>query len=36
MGVVTVTGIETALVNVGRAVVTPFVTRWLNGRRETH
>jgi NACHT conflict system protein/NACHT domain-containing protein len=34
MGVVTLTGIETALVNVGRAVVTPFVTRWLGGRRQ--
>ncbi|MCU7724853.1 NACHT domain-containing protein [Actinoplanes sp. KI2] len=29
------TGIETALVKVGQAVVTPFVTRWLAGRRET-
>ncbi|WP_433365616.1 NACHT domain-containing protein [Actinoplanes sp. CA-142083] len=31
---VTLTGIETALLNVGRAVVTPFVTRWLGGRRQ--
>lgn len=34
MGVVPLTGIETALVNVGRAVVTPLFTRWLGGRRE--
>lgn len=35
MGVVPLTGIETALVNVGRAVVTPLFTKWLSGRRET-
>ncbi|MFF5078801.1 NACHT domain-containing protein [Actinoplanes sp. NPDC000266] len=29
------TGIETALLNVGRAVVTPLFTRWLTGRRQT-
>ncbi|MEU4240437.1 NACHT domain-containing protein [Actinoplanes sp. NPDC026619] len=34
-GVVTLTGIETALLNVGRAVVTPFFTRWLSGRKQT-
>jgi NACHT conflict system protein/NACHT domain-containing protein len=33
-GVVTLTGIETALLNVGRAVVTPLFTRWLDGRRQ--
>ncbi|SNY56174.1 NACHT domain-containing protein [Paractinoplanes atraurantiacus] len=29
------TGVETALLNVGRAVVTPLFTRWLSGRRQT-
>jgi hypothetical protein len=33
--VVTISGVEAALINVGRAVVTPVFTRWLADRRAT-